>query len=191
MKGTSQGDLAEAFREGREGPPGVNSRRPIPPPNVRFSVVAVIGSTSNRAMNGTASKPILCPAPLSCRDSGLGCDLDDPVRAALMDTPTANLIRQVLGAVSEFEKAMVVSKLKGARDRKRATGVKVEGCKSYAELAPEMVRLAKKLHRYPANGRRRSLRDVSAAPAQAGFLASSGKPYAAAAIARMVDRQGP
>ena len=30
----------------------------------------------------------------------------------LDDTPTANLIRQVLGAVSEFEKAMLVAKLK-------------------------------------------------------------------------------
>jgi hypothetical protein len=39
MKGTSQGELGEAFREGREGPPGVISRRPIPPPNVRFGVV--------------------------------------------------------------------------------------------------------------------------------------------------------
>ncbi|WP_245452061.1 recombinase family protein [Mesorhizobium waimense] len=29
------------------------------------------------------------------------------------NTPTANLIRQVLGAVSEFEKAMLVEKLKG------------------------------------------------------------------------------
>ena len=50
-----------------------------------------------------------------------------------------------------------------------------------------MVRIAKKLHRYPVNGRRRSLRDVSTALAQAGFITSSGKPYAAAAIAKMVQ----
>ena len=36
------------------------------------------------------------------------------------DTPTARLIRQILGAVSEFEKAMVVAKLRAARDRKKA-----------------------------------------------------------------------
>ena len=63
----------------------------------------------------------------------------DKPDAFLDDTPTATLIRQVLGAVSEFEKAMVVSKLKGARDRKRATGVKVEGRKNYAEINPEIV----------------------------------------------------
>ena len=43
------------------------------------------------------------------------------------DTPTAVLVRQVLGAVSEFEKATIVAKLASARKRKRATGVKVEG----------------------------------------------------------------
>lgn len=45
----------------------------------------------------------------------------------LTDTPTAVLVRQVLGAISQFEKTSLVAKLKAARDRKRATGVKVEG----------------------------------------------------------------
>jgi len=90
--------------------------------------------------------------------------------------------------VSQFEKAMVVSKLKGARDRKRReTGRNVEGRKSYAERDANLVRLAKSLHRYPINGRRRSLRDVSKALAGLGYLASSGQPYGAAAIARMVE----
>jgi hypothetical protein len=71
--------------------------------------------------------------------------------------------------------------------KRRATGLKVEGRKSYAERSPDVVRLAKRLHRYPVNGKRRSLRDVSTALAQAGFLASSGKPFGAAAIARMID----
>ena len=35
------------------------------------------------------SKPILCPAPLSCRDGRFGRDPDDPVRAALMDQKIA------------------------------------------------------------------------------------------------------
>jgi hypothetical protein len=89
--------------------------------------------------------------------------------------------------VGWFEKAMIVSKLKGARDRKhRATGLKVEGRKSYAELRPEVVTMAKKLHRYPLNGRRRSLREVSQELAAAGLLTKAGKPYAAAAIAKMI-----
>jgi hypothetical protein len=62
-----------------------------------------------------------------------------------------------------------------------------QGRKSYAERDPEAVRLAKRLHRYPVNGKRRSLRQVSAALASAGLLASSGKPYDAKSIARMVE----
>jgi DNA invertase Pin-like site-specific DNA recombinase len=111
----------------------------------------------------------------------------DKPDAFLDDTPTATLIRQVLGAVSQFEKAMIVSKLKGARDRKRRdTGMKVEGRKSYAEARPEVVTLAKKLHRYPVNGHRRSLREVSQKLAAAGHMTKAGKPYAAAAIAKMI-----
>src|SRR5262249_41044067 len=34
------------------------------------------------------------------------------------ETPTAKLVRQVLGAISEFDKAMTVAKLRGARERK-------------------------------------------------------------------------
>ena len=37
------------------------------------------------------------------------------------DTPTSILIRQVLGAVAQFEKAALVAKLKAARDRKIVT----------------------------------------------------------------------
>ena len=51
----------------------------------------------------------------------------DSPTSFLDDTPMARLIRQVLGAVSEFGKAVVVAKLRGARDRKWNTGVKVEG----------------------------------------------------------------
>ena len=111
----------------------------------------------------------------------------DKPDAFLDDTPTATLIRQVLGAVSQFEKAMIVTKLKGARDRKRrATGMKVEGRKCYAEARPEVVILAKKLHRYPINGHRRSLREVAQELAAAGHMTKTGKPYAAAAIAKMI-----
>jgi DNA invertase Pin-like site-specific DNA recombinase len=49
------------------------------------------------------------------------------------DTPTAVLIRQILGAVAQFDKAMTVSKLRGARDRKRRTTGRCEGRKSLAE----------------------------------------------------------
>jgi DNA invertase Pin-like site-specific DNA recombinase len=121
------------------------------------------------------------------KERGVDLIAADSPEAFLDDTPTAVLIRQILGSVSQFEKAMVVTKLKGSRDRKRATGVKVEGRKSYSEISPDMVAMAKKLHRYPVNGRRRSLREVSVALAQAGHVTRTGKPFAAAAISKMIE----
>ncbi len=121
------------------------------------------------------------------KERGIELIAADKPDAFLDDTPTANLIRQVLGAVSQFEKAMVVSKLKGARDRKRATGVKVEGRKSYAEANPETVALAKKLRRYKVQGRQRTLREIAGELTRAGFVTSNGRPYAAAAVARMIE----
>ena len=50
------------------------------------------------------------------------------------DTPTAVLVRQVLGAVAQFEKTSLVAKLKAARDRKKAATGKCGGRRSYFEL---------------------------------------------------------
>ena len=69
--------------------------------------------------------------------------------------PTSKLIRQVLGAVAEFEKDIVVGKLRAARQRKaRQTGQKVEGRKAYGEVNPAEKRTLetiRKLTRKPRN----------------------------------------
>jgi DNA invertase Pin-like site-specific DNA recombinase len=119
---------------------------------------------------------------------GLGVTLiaADSPDAFLDGTPTAVLIRQVLGSVAQFEKAALVAKLKGARERKKREVGKCGGRKSYVERDAAMVALAKRLARYPVKGRRRSLRDVASELAAQGHVAASGKPYAATAIARMI-----
>jgi DNA invertase Pin-like site-specific DNA recombinase len=122
------------------------------------------------------------------RDQGITLIAVDSPEAFLDDTPTAVLIRQVLGAVAQFEKAMVVSKLKGARERKRALGLKVEGRKSYAEARPEVVALARQLHRKRPKSGQRSLRQIGDELTKAGHLTSRGRPYAAAAVAKMLAR---
>jgi DNA invertase Pin-like site-specific DNA recombinase len=88
-------------------------------------------------------------------ENGRGIDLiaaDNP-GSFIDDTPTARLVRQVLGAISEFDKAMTVAKLRGARERKRRETGKCEGRKSYGELRPELVELARRLRRPEAEGR--------------------------------------
>ena len=83
---------------------------------------------------------------------------------------------------------MLVAKLRGARDRKRRKGMKVEGRKSIAEKRPETIELARKLARARPKGGKRSLREVSAALADAGHTPKSGKPYAPTAVKNMLGR---
>ncbi len=62
------------------------------------------------------------------------------------DTPTAVLVRQVLGAIAQFEKASLVAKLKAARDRKqRDTGKRCGGRRTYMEREPALVAAVKAL----------------------------------------------
>ena len=103
------------------------------------------------------------------------------------DTPTAVLVRQVLGAIAQFDKATTVAKLKAARDRKIAAGEKCGGRKSYVERdgGKELVALAIELR--GTEGRPRSLLKVSADLAARGYVTPSGKPYSASAVASMLS----
>jgi DNA invertase Pin-like site-specific DNA recombinase len=112
----------------------------------------------------------------------------DSPHSFLDDTPTSKLIRQILGAVSEFDKAMIVAKLKGARERKRIhTGQKVEGRKNHAELHPELVALVRQLRRKKPKGGQQSLRRISAELAARGHFNERGNPFSAASIASMLQ----
>ena len=120
------------------------------------------------------------------RDAGITLIAADAPDSFLDDTPTAILIRQILGSVSQFEKAMLVAKLRGARERKKAVTGKCGGRKSYVERDAATVALAKRLARYPVNGRKRSLREIAAELEAGGRVAKGGKRFGAAAIARMI-----
>ena len=102
------------------------------------------------------------------------------------DTPTAVLVRQVLGAIAQFEKASSVAKLAAARKRKREREGRCEGRKPLRETHPEAVALARKLRRRRPKGGQLSLREVSKELATRGFLNERGKPYAAKSVASML-----
>lgn len=57
--------------------------------------------------------------------------------------PTKKLIRQVLGAISEWEKSVVVQKLRAARVRMRKTQGRCEGRKPYGQTEAEQAIIAK------------------------------------------------
>lgn len=97
------------------------------------------------------------------------------------ETPTAVLIRQVLGAIAQFEKAQLVGKLKAARDRKsKQLGYRIE---SHALTHPEEhVLRARALVEAGSN-----YAQTSRLMAEAGMLNKNGKPYHHQAIKRMIS----
>jgi len=99
-------------------------------------------------------------------------------------SPTAVLIQQILGAVSQFEKAMLVAKLRHAREAKRDATGRCEGRKPVPEeVVAEARRLAR---RSPKTGKKRSLRAISGELAALGHLAPSGAAYTASSIRHML-----
>jgi DNA invertase Pin-like site-specific DNA recombinase len=111
------------------------------------------------------------------------------------DTPTAEMVRQILGAVSQFEKRSLVEKMKKARERKRRENGRCEGRKP---AQPAAVAMAKEL---AASGM--TLRAISERLAAAGFFVmksfpdpdpenktkirvSTGRPYKAQSIKAML-----
>lgn len=93
----------------------------------------------------------------------------------LEDDPTRKLIRQVLGAIAEYDKTMLVLKLKASRDRIKARDGKCEGRKSYHERNPELVAEIKRLRRKSRNGKRLSLKKTAEALKEKGFKGDTGK----------------
>jgi DNA invertase Pin-like site-specific DNA recombinase len=115
---------------------------------------------------------------------GIGVELiavDSP-NAFIEDTPTAVLIRQILGAVAEFDRALTVAKLKAARARKKALTGRCEGQKPWSLIDPRMTEIARKLR---ASGK--SLNQVSRELEKQGFTSKTGKPFTRSVVSRMAE----
>lgn len=97
-------------------------------------------------------------------------------------SPTAELVRQILGAVAQFEKAALVAKLKHARDAKRAATGRCEGRKP--TIPEEAIRIA----RFHAEDGE-SYRTVAQRLTNSGFVTATGKAYGPSAIKAMLERK--
>jgi DNA invertase Pin-like site-specific DNA recombinase len=131
------------------------------------------------------------------RELGIELIAADSPDSFVVDTPTAVMVRQILGAVAQFEKAALVAKLRTARGRAKRTRGKCEGRKSLVELHPGAVALAKRLRRASTKRgrageqRRMSLRAISTELAAAGHVNERGVPFNHLSIAKMVGEAKP
>jgi DNA invertase Pin-like site-specific DNA recombinase len=103
----------------------------------------------------------------------------------LTDTDDASrvMIRQVGACFAQFEKARLVAKLRGARDRKsRTTGRRIEGRKSYAALHDGARAAARAL----AKEKHRSLREIASELAARGYMTGNGTVLSPTMVRRLL-----
>jgi len=120
------------------------------------------------------------------------CDGGNDLTVSGDDSPTGKLIRQILGAVDEFDKNVTVLKLRAARERQRRSGQKCEGRKAYGERPGEAVIVARiaKLRRKPRGGDRLSFAAIADRLNNDGIPTRQGGPWGPSTVQNIVKRTG-
>lgn len=106
----------------------------------------------------------------------------------LSDDPTRKLIRQVMGAIAEYEKAMLVEKMRAAKDRIRTAQGKCEGQKSYRESNPDLIKAIRRLRWKRKGVRRKTYDQVALELNERGFAQKNGKPLTGNSVRGIVHR---
>lgn len=102
------------------------------------------------------------------------------------DDPTRKLLRQIMGAIAEYDKAMVVLKLRGARQRRRAKEGRCEGAKPFGTLAGEADTL-RQIQVMRAEGK--VFKSIAEILNAAGVAPRRGAKWHPFAIARILKRE--
>jgi len=104
--------------------------------------------------------------------------------------PTRTLIRQVLGAVAQFDKSVIVLKLRAARDRKRRREGRCEGRKPFGTRPAEAQVLdrIRALRRKPKGRPRLSIAAIAATLNAEGVPTRTGRPWAPGTVHGILRR---
>ena len=116
-----------------------------------------------------------------------GTDLTD----GDVDNPTAKLIRQILGVVSEFDKDSIVLKLRAARQRTRQLTGRCEGKKPFGARPGEAdtLKRIRELRRKPRKGKRRSYAKIADMLNAEGRPTRHGRPWKPATVFNICNRK--
>ena len=104
--------------------------------------------------------------------------------------PTRTLIRQVLGAVAQFEKLVIVLKLRAARDRIRRRDGRCEGRKPFGSRPNEAVGLERirQLRRKPKGKPRLSVAAIAEQLNREGIPTRQGRPWRPSSVHAILRR---
>jgi DNA invertase Pin-like site-specific DNA recombinase len=103
--------------------------------------------------------------------------------------PTAKLIRQILAAVAEFDRCVIILKLRGARERMKKETGKCEGRKSYAKdpNRPNEAPVLARMLQLQSEGL--NAEHIARALNGEGILTRYGKLWLSPTISRILARQ--
>ena len=102
------------------------------------------------------------------------------------DDPSRKLVRQIFGAISEYERAMIVLKLKASRQRMRAKTGRCEGRKPYGAREGERDVIGR-IVEFHKNGLNYS--EIAAKLNALGITARSGGQWYPANVSRILERE--
>jgi DNA invertase Pin-like site-specific DNA recombinase len=101
------------------------------------------------------------------------------------DDPSRKLMRQIMGAIAEYDRAMIVLKLRGARQRKKAKHGKGEGRHAFGEKLSER-RTLEEIREWRKAGA--TAKHIAEALNNGGYRSRSGKPWLGTTVAKIVRR---
>ena len=121
------------------------------------------------------------------QEAGRDRQLAGPGSRTASSEPTRILMRQMMSAFAQYEKSMIVAKLRGARQRTKAKTGRCEGVKPYGTLADEQTVLSRicALH---AQGR--TLVAISEALNAEGIMPRRGAKWYPSSVRNVILREG-
>lgn len=107
------------------------------------------------------------------------------------DDPTRTLIRQVLGAVAQFEKSIIVLKLRAARERTKQKTGRCEGQKPYGYYEGEdrIIKRIKQLYRKRPGEKRMGFRTIARQLDKEGIPTRSGAKWSDVVVKSILTRK--
>ena len=102
-----------------------------------------------------------------------------------VDDPGRKLLRQIMGAIAEYDRAMITAKLSGARRRMKDKTGRCEGVKPYG-FRPGETEAIEFMRKYRAAGH--TFATVAAAMNQSKYKTRTGKPWIGAVVCKILRR---
>jgi len=103
----------------------------------------------------------------------------------LSDDPSRKLMRQIMGAIAEYDRAMIVQKLRAARQRKKAKHGKGEGRHAFGEK-PDEAHTLEQIREWHATGStpKQIAHDLNIC----NYKSRSGKAWLGTTVAKIIRR---